>query len=265
MSAHRQCPILNDAGLRGLVWVFIGLVYAFIFVSVAESTRELLGSPFNFMFATVAAAALTALFYGSMRLAVIIANAVLVTTLLFLMFGKDSGLFTLPMLILIPAALGMLIGAGYGWRDRGSRVCCADAKIIAGLFAGAVTLLPALLVLAVFGGSDQVVYPWLVMLLAPMAGSLYVTTACWFVRRLHHLLPPLGDGALVGLGIGAITGLLFVVIAGTFEPDVTGHGRPLHFIENVYRVIDSTLVGAAVSCFALGVGRAFLRVDWYKL
>ncbi len=265
MTTSKQCPVLNDAGLRGLVWVFIGLVYAFIFVSVAESTRDLLGSPLNFLFATVAASTLTALFYGSMRLAVIIANVVLVTTLLFLMFGKDSGLFTLPLLILVPAALGMLIGAGYGWRDRGSRVCCADAKIVAGLFAGCVTLLPSLLVLAVFGGSDRVVYPWLVMLLAPMAGSIYVTSACWFVRRLHKLLPPIGDGALVGLGVGAITGLLFVVIAGTFEPDVTGHGRPLLFIENVYRVLDAALIGAAASCFALGIARAFMRVDWYRL
>jgi len=265
MPPAKQCPVLNDAGLRGLVWVFIGIVYGFIFVAVAESSRNLLGTPFNFMLATVAASALTALFYGSMRLVVMIANVLLVTTLLFLMFGKDSGYFTLELLILIPAALGMLIGAGYGWRDHGSRVCCADAKIVAGLFAGAVSLFPALLVLAIYGKSDQVIYPWLIMLVAPTAALLYVTTACWFVKHLHNLLPPIGDGAVVGLGVGTITGLLFVVIAATFEPDVTGHGRPLLFIENIHNVLGVSLLGAAGSCFAVGIARALLKVEWYRL
>jgi len=247
-----------------MAWVFVGVLYGFVFVSVAESLRDVVAPPFNFLYATVAAATLTALFYGSMRLAVIIGNVILVVALLFLMLGRDSGCFTLTLLVQISAAIGMLVGAWYGWRDRHSRVCCADAKVVAGLFSGSTTGLMAGLVMLLFGSSDQVVYPWLVMVLAPVGGVLYVSTACWFVRRLQNLLPPIGDGALVGLGVGAITGLLFVMIAGTLDPDVTGHDEPLVFIERIYDVLGVTLLGTAASCFALGVARTLLRLPWYN-
>ncbi len=265
MQDPRQCRPINDLGVRGLAWIFVGVIYAFIFVAVAESTRTVIGSPANFLLAALAASTLTALFYGSMRLVVLIANVILIATLLFLLLGRDSGWLTLPLLILIPALLGMLIGAVYGWRDRRSNVCCADAKTVAGLFTGALTALLAALVFALFGSSDSLVYPWLVMCLAPLAGALYVSTACWFVQRLENLLPPIGDGALVGLGVGAITGLLFVVIATNFEPDITGHGQPLSFIANLHQVLGPTLLGTAASCFALGVARALLRLPWYRL
>lgn len=267
MNIHSQehCPAFNEIGFRGLVWIFVGIIYGFIFVSLAEFLRDVIHSPLNLLVATIGASTFTALFYGSLRLVVMIANAILVCFLLFLLFGRESGGFTLPLLILIPAALGMLIGAGYGMLDRKSRVCCADAKIIGGLVSGTITALIAGLAIMLIGDSPQTTYPWLVMCLAPIAGVIYVSTACWFVRHLQNLLPPIGDGAIVGLGVGAITGLLFVVIGGTIDPDITGSGKPLALLEKIYGVLGVTLVGTAASCFVLGAIRALLRRDWYKL
>ena len=264
-QADSQCMPLNDVGFRGLAWIFVGLIYAFGFVSIAEATRGLVGTPFNFLLATLAAPTLTALVYGSMRLVVVIGNVVLVLTLLLLMLGDEDAYLTPGMLVLLPAVLGLVIGAVYGLRDRHSRVCCADAKTVSGLFAGILTLLFAGFVLLLFGSADRVVYPWLVMGLAPLAGVVYMSTACWFVRRLQNLLPPVGDGALVGLGVGAVIGLLFVVIAGTFDAGITGHHKPLAFVDAIHGVLGITLLATAASCFALGALRALLRIPWYRL
>ena len=265
MQPQLQYQPIGNLGLRGLAWIFAGIIYGFTFVSVAQSTLDAVGPAYNVVLATIVTPALTALIYSSMRLTVVIANVVLVVTLLFTMFGGDSGYLSPHLLIQIPAALGMLIGAWYGWRDRGSRICCADAKILDGLFVGLATSLLTGLAIVLFGSSNAVVYPWLVTCLAPLAGALYMATVPWFLRRLNKLLPPAGDGAVVGLGVGILTGLLFVVIAGSFEPDVPGGSGELSFIESIYDVLGTTLIGTAASCFVLGAVRQLLGLPWYRL
>lgn len=262
---RKECSIFNDIGIRGLVWLFVGVIYGFLFVSIAEILRDFVSSPLNILAATVGASALTALFYGSVRLVALIANIVFVATLLFFLFGPDPGYFSPLELVGIAAFLGLTVGAVYGRLDHKSRIFCADAKVICGLFTGIVTALIAGLVMFLVGDANKIVYPWLVMLLAPIAGAIYVGTACWFVHHLQNLLPPIGDGALVGLGVGATTGGLFLVIVGAVNPDFIGHREALASLERIHEVLGVTLLSSAASCFLLGGIRAARKMAWYKL
>ena len=79
----------------------------------------------------------------------------------------------------------------------------------AGAVAGALGCLFALLGLLAFDGLP---YTWLAMGSAPVALLIYVSTAGWFIKRCHHLLPAAGDGAVVGLGVGTVPGLDIAVL-----------------------------------------------------
>lgn len=266
MSSNAQCPPIESLLLRGLLWAFVGTVYGFVFTVSAEALRTLLPAPFPPLIAAILAAGLTALVYGSMRLAVIIANILFVGTLLYLLLVGDSGDSPgIAVLTLLGAAIGLAVGAFYGLRDKCSRVCLADGKAIAGLFAGAATVLPAWLAM-VLGSTPHGAFPlWLPMLLAPLAGVIYVSTAHWFVARLHQLLPPVGDGALVGGSVGAVTGLLFVVLAGSFDPHFIGGAATADYLQQVHAALGSVIPGCAISCFLLGGARCLLKIRWYDL
>jgi len=265
MRCKANFPRIDNLLLRALVWGFIGLVYGFIFVVAAELLRPLVGTPWHLLLATTATASLTALFYASMRLSVIIANLLFVTTLLYLAFGRDAGCCSITSLILIAALLGMLVGGAYGWHDKQTKICCADAKIVAGLVTGAAGLPLTLLALWIFDAPDRALLPWLVALLAPLSGLLYVGSARWFVERCQNLLPPFGDGALVGFGVGAVTGLLFVVLIGTLEPQIAGSSEEPLFLGRVYEVLGESVALSAFSCLLAGAARSWLRVPWYNL
>jgi hypothetical protein len=251
---------IEETLFRGLVWTFIGAIFAFLFVVFAEYLRNLVPMPLRIVGATVAAAALTSLFYGSMRLTAVVANCIFIVTLVYV-WQKPAG-FPMEPLLLIGASVGLLVGALYGALDKESRIFRADAKLVAGLFSGFSVAIPVAL-LAWFMG--EIGYPWIVMLIAPLVVLVYVNSAYWFVNRCCGMLRPLGDGLIVGLGVGGVTALLFVIMAGNLNPELLSLDYHQPFVQRVHEVWGKTIGATAAVCFVVGVLRSILHVRWYDL
>ena len=167
---------------------------------------------------------------------------------------------TLEPLILVGGIIGVIIGAIYGHKDKQSRVFCADAKIVAGLYAGVLAaFLTYLMALLMKEGA----YPWAAIIAAPVAILIYIASAHWFIKRCHHWIPPVGDGAIVGLGVGAATGLLFMIMAATLNPDLLQMGHHRSIVEGVQQFWAPTVLGTAGICFTIGVLRTVFKVRWY--
>jgi hypothetical protein len=145
--------------------------------------------------------------------------------------------------------------------DKRSRVFCADAKIVAGLFAGVLAAGLAF----ILGPFVEMPYPWTTILIAPAATLIYVSSAHWFVDRCHGFLPPAVGGALVGLGVGGMTGFLFMIMAASIDPELLGMAFHQPFVERVQDVWAHTVVGTAGVCFVVGVLRSLFKVRWYNL
>ena len=88
--------------LRGVTWSMVGVIFGTLFLVLVEILRLYLPMSFGLMAATIAAAALTALFYGSMRLTLMVANFTFIATLVYTWQGA-------PHLGLEPL---VLVGAG---------------------------------------------------------------------------------------------------------------------------------------------------------
>lgn len=249
---------LEQTVLRGAIWAFVGVVFGFLFVILNEYLQGATSPVVRLFAATAGAAALTSLFYGSMRLSVMVANFTFIA-MVFYTWGNSD--LTLEPLISVGAVVGLAVGATYGWLDKKSRVFCADAKIVAGVFAGVLAAGLAF-VLSLF---VEMSYPLSAMFIAPAATVIYVSSAHWFVNRCHGFLPPPVGGALVGLGVGSTTGLLFMIMAATLDPELLGMAFHQSFVERVQDVWGSTVGGTAAVCCLVGVLRSLLKVRWYNL
>jgi hypothetical protein len=251
---------LEQTVVRGLVWALVGVIFALVFVAVSEALRGLLDVTLHVLLGAVGAAALTALLYGSMRLTVMTANFTFIAMLVYT--WASGGQLAPEPLIFVGASVGLVVGTLYGWHDKQSRIFCADAKImagvLAGLLAGGVATGVALLL-------DGLSHPWLAMVVAPIGTLIYVSVAHWFVRRCHHWLPAVANGAIVGCGVGAVTGLFFMVMAGTLDPELLGSQRLQVYVDGVGRYWIGAMLGCAAVNFAVGVVRAIMRVPWYNL
>jgi hypothetical protein len=252
--------LLEDMLLRAIVWALIGVLFGSLYVLLVEAMNRSLPAHFAVTLAIIGAAALTALFYGSMRLTVIVGNFTLIAVMLFSWLGPR--VLDLTSLVFIGAGVGLAVGAGYGAMDRISRVFCAEAKIIAGALAGVVGGLMALLLMVVMDGIGQGL---LAMAVAPVAILTYLGVARWFVTHCHRLVPPLIDGAVVGLGVGSITGLVFLILAGTLDLDLLGSDQLRSYVSGVQEVWGTTMLGCALVCLPVGVVRSLIRAPWYNL
>lgn len=250
---------LEQTVLRGAVWAFIGVFFGFIFVVLMAYLQGFATPSFQLLGATAGAAGLTALFYGSMRLTVMVANFTFIA-MVFYTWGNAQ--LTLEPLIYIGAIVGLVVGAVYGAKDKRSRVFCAEAKIVAGVFSGILASVLGLLAGFLFDGP---LLPWAGIIVAPAATLIYVSSAYWFVDRCHRFLPPVLDGALVGLGVGSATGLLFMIMAGTLDPSLLGMPYHQSLVEYVQSTWIGVVAGAAAVCAAIGVLRSVLKVRWYNL
>ena len=144
MLSGKSYSLIEHALIRGVVWALIGAIFGSLFVMLAATANTHVVSPFDLLLATVAAAALTALFYGSMRLTVMVANFTFITMLVYSWTGP--ALLDLQPLVFMGGGVGIAVGVAYGYMDKRSRVFCAEAKIIAAIVAGSAvaTLLFAL-------------------------------------------------------------------------------------------------------------------------
>jgi hypothetical protein len=256
----QQSParFVQDVVLRGVTWAMVGAIFGTLFVVLVEIFYVYLPVGAGLLVAAVAAAALTSLFYGSMRLTIMVANFTFVATLAFTWLGAPH--LGLEPLVLVGAGVGVAVGMAYGMHDSRSRVYCADAKIVAGAFAGVFGG-----VLALLGGQlfENASYTWLAMAIAPVAVFVYVNSAGWFIKRCHRLLPAAGDGAVVGLGVGTVTSLVFLIMAATLDPKLLGTDSIAAYVERVEGTWMATAAACALACFPIGALRSVFRVPWY--
>ena len=258
MQQTTQPSLQQEILLRGGVWALVGVIFAFLFVLLLEFARVFVDPPYAFAAAAIGGAALTALFYGSMRLTVLVANFTFIAMLAYVwQAGAPLGV---EPLVVVGAGIGLAVGTLYGLKDKRSRVFCAEAKIIAGAVAGIVGgILAALLAWLVPGIAISVV----AMLVAPVSVLAYIRLSGWFISRCQHLLPPFVDGAVVGLGVGSVTGLLFLIMAGTLDPNLLAGEELRGFVDRFEAGWGMTVVGCALVCFVIGAVRAWLGIPWY--
>jgi len=260
MQAVESNRHVEATAFRGLVWALVGVIFALVFVVATEALRVTLASPYHLLVAAIAAAALTALFYGSMRLTVMTANFTFIAMLVYT--WASQGLLALEPLVFVGGCVGVIVGTLYGWHDKKSRIFCAEAKIVAGIVAG---LLAGLLAIVLTHFLPSMGYPWLTMIVAPSATLIYVTVAQWFVRRCHHWLPAVANGAIVGLGVGAVTGLFFMVMAGTLDSNLLASEALRAFVGRVETHWLGAVFGCAAVNFLVGAARSVMKVPWYNL
>ena len=260
MSAETQKSFAERTVFRSAVWALVGLIFGSVFVLVAEMLRDLLQPPMFLLAAAVGASAVTALAYGSMRLTVMTANFTFIAMLAFTWQGPDT--LTIQPLVFAGALVGAIVGLGYGWFDKHSRVFCAEAKVVAGIVAGFCAGLLALAIGLVTGDLGTI---WSVLVIGPVGTLVYVTTARWFVLHCHHWLPATFNGLVVGLGVGAVTGLLFTVMAGSLSPEILQGPGLTTYVERVGETWLPSALGCAAVCAVVGFLRSLLNVPWYDL
>lgn len=251
---------LESTLLRAAIWALVGVIFGFIFVVFIEYLRSHVPPWLAMLAGSVGAAALTSLCYGSMRLTVMVANLTFVAMLLVTWLAGSH--LTLESLVWVGALVGLPVGSLYGLTDKRSRVFCADTKIVAGAVAGLI------------GGAAALLIVWMVpghiahfpsAIVAPLAGLFYVSTARWFVTRCRSSLPPAGEGALVGAGVGVVTGALFMVMGGSLEPTLLDSEAMRAFTTRVADRWGGAVIASGMTCAVVGVIRGLRNVAWYDL
>ncbi len=251
VSAEVFAGRLKEALVRAVIWGFVGVLFGSLFLIAMEILRFRGLETGVAVAAGMIAGAISALIYGSMRLAVIVAAVCSVVSVVLLM--RSAAGLTPSFVLLVAAGFGAVIGALYGWLARTSRVFRADAKALAGAFAG-------LLVSAVYYGltSAADLRPPIALsagVLCPLVGGVYVWVAPVFIRWFANLLPPAGDGAVVGAGVAAYVGLGMWLVAGYISPEITGAFGGLN--EEIMRQLPGValagLTGGALAGFTGGM------------
>lgn len=243
-------PSTADIILRAVVWGFVGLIFGFIFSVLDRSLDAVPVLSLRYAVATAAAGAIGALVYGNLRLAVIISSVafVAITGQLILFSSATTG-----AVLLTGSVVGLVVGAVYARLTDSPGLQRADAKALAGASAG---LLASLLVIVPSWFIGEIPYPWLTAVVCPVTGLVYVAVSRQFSERFSNLLPPLGDGALVGAGIGLLIGLLFLLAAGSVDNPLSTPYRA--FTSAVLDTLAPAVLGAAAGALLAGAARALL-------
>lgn len=248
----------KEALIRGAIWAFIGLLYAMLFVFIAAFAKHWQLPIDPNLFAGVLAGTIGALIYSSMRLAVLMTTIISPLSIFyFILSDHPVDLFNL--LILVSVA-GAVIGALYGIFSMGSRVNRADAKTLAGFCAG---WLASLAYLLVTGLSGPISINIIVALLCPLTGVLYVAMVPGFIKLYDNLLPPVGDGLMVGVGVSGFIALCFFVMIGSIDDSVAG---PLAAaLATVEENLPGAVVGGIIGGGLAGVASGLLLTNWQDL
>ena len=117
-------------------------------------------------------------------------------------------------------------------------------------------------VVYLFDGADHAVTA---IVVAPIAILAYVKIAGWFISRCHHLLPAVVNGAFVGLAVGCVTGLLFLIMAGTLEEGLLGTRSLQDFAGRVADAWGTVVIGCSLVCIPIGVIRGLMKTPWYDM
>jgi hypothetical protein len=249
---------IKEALIRGAIWAFIGLLYAMLFVFFV-ALAEHWGLPVNPVFlAGILAASLGALIYSSMRLAVLM--TIIVSPICIFYFILASWPIDLIFLLITVSLIGALIGALYGHFSTGSRVHRADAKTLAGFSAGWLASLGFLLLSALYADLSLSL---VVGIMCPVTGFLYVWMVPGFIKYYDNLLPPIGDGLMVGIGVSGFVALTFFVMISSVDSDVAG---PLiSALDQVQQMLPTAMIGGVLGGGFAGVVSGLLLTNWQDL
>jgi len=248
----------REAAIRGAIWAFIGLLYAMLFVTFAVFAEHWAIPLDPYFLAGVMAGTIGAVIYSSMRLAVLMATLIYPVGMIY--FAGMGDQVSLARLLTIMVPLGAVFGAAYGGLSKGSRIRRADAKTLAGFTAG-VLATAAYLFATGFMGEIPIV--WVVGVMAPLTGALYVSVVPAFIQRFEDILPPWGDGALVGGCVAVFIAISSFVMAGSVDSTMVGHLAPE--VENILDEIPLAALGGIVGAGFVGVISGLVLTDWQDL
>ncbi len=244
--------------IRGLIWAFIGTLYALLFVFFLVLGNEWKQQVNPFFISGVLAGTIGALIYSSMRLAVLM--AIIITPVSSLILLLSNAPLDPSTLVLIIGSVGGIIGAIYGRYATVSRVNRADAKTLTGFCAGFLTALGYLIV----AGPDRDLPLALVIgFMCPVTGGLYVLFVPTFIRYFDNLLPSWGDGALVGAGVSVFLALSIFVMTNSINTDSAGSYLPQ--IQQIHALMPQALLGGLIGGGVAGIISGLLFSNWQDL
>lgn len=249
---------LREALIRGAIWAFVGLLYAmlFVFFSVFSGYWKLPAEPY--FVALLLSGTIGAIIYSSMRLAVFMAGLLFPISILYFTLNEGHITLTTVLTILLPA--GIIIGGLYSFFDRNSRIDCADAKSLAGFSVGCFLGLGYLL------GKpwlSSLSLPWLIAIACPLTGMFYVTVVPTFIRLYRNLLPPVGDGALVGGFVAIFIAFCSFIMASSIDNSMAGTLVPE--VEQVLERLPSAMLGGLLGAGLAGVVSGLMLREWQDL
>lgn len=249
---------LREGGIRALIWSFIGLLYAMLFVFFVV-LADYWGLPMHpYFIAGVFSGTIGALIYSSMRLVVLMAVLIFPVALIYLLFQMSP--IDLEKLLLVMTASGGAIGGLYGWLAKGSRIYRADAKTLAGFCSGVLVSLLYLLFSPYTAG-------WpvekVIALMCPLTGLLYVKLVPVFIQLYDDLLPPFGDGVLLGCCVAVFIALYTFVMISSIDGSMAG--ILLRQTQEILNQLPMAVVGGLLSAGAGGFVSGLLLLEWQDL
>ena len=248
----------KEALVRSVIWAFIGLLYGMLFIFFSELCREWELPVQPYFFSTVLAGTIGALIYSSMRLAVLLAAIISPVCILIFTFADTP---VMPgQLFLIVGPAGAVIGALYGMFVTSSRVYRADAKMLTGFAAGFLAAL-GYLVFARF--LDELSLGLLVGIMCIVTGWTYVLFVPTFIRYHDNLLPPFGDGALVGTGVAIFLGVCFFIM--TTSISTAPEMEMLHLIQRIDASLLQAMIGGLIGGAFSGLLSGLFLTKWQDL
>jgi hypothetical protein len=193
-----------------------------------------------------------------MRLVVLMAALLFpISIIYFTQFGGDidlAGWFK----VMLPA--GILIGVVYGYFSTNSRIRRADAKMLAGFIVGALIALGYLVAEHLL--SDLSI-AWIVGIMCPLTGALYVLVVPTFIKLYQDILPPAGDGALLGACIAVFVSFCSLVMAGSIDSSMAGTLVPE--VEAILQRLSPAATGGVLGAGLSGMVSGLVLTEWQDL
>jgi hypothetical protein len=248
----------REAFIRGIIWAFIGALYGILFVIFSSLAVEWKLPIHPYVFSGVLAGTLGALIYSSMRLAVLIAIIISPVCATLLVFSSTP-ISPLNLLFII-GGVGAIAGGLYGRFNSHSRIHRADAKTLTGFTAG---LLASLVYLLFATQMTDIPLGVIIGIMCPLTGLIYVFLVRTFLRACGYLLPPVGDGALVGIGVAVFLTLCNFIMVHSIDIDSTGTFHDL--IHHVQDLLPQAMAGGLVGGGLAGIVSSMFFEKWQDL
>jgi hypothetical protein len=248
----------REALIRGVIWGFIGSLYGMLFAIFIVLAEEWALPIHPFLFAGVLAGTIGALIYSSMRLAVLMAIIISPVCAILMVFSGSP----IPPhnLLFIIGTVGAVAGALYGRFTKNSRVYRADAKTLTGFTAG---FLVALVYVVISTQFPDIPLGIAIGILCPITGLVYVSLVPKFLRIFGNILPPAGDGALVGIGVAVFLTLCNFVMVHSIDIDSTG---AFHEMVHILQAsMPQAILGGAIGGVLGGIVSSLFFERWQDL